>query len=193
MYSDQRPRTRADVQNYVFEETKKETGYSGFPRAKDVSVHLNGNRASLDGQHWHDIFQFCVSSIFPRAKLRWVEKFGMCRPILKPVWSEMFPLQDFALIVDIYRYRSVSDLELLEDYRPHPKAKEFSMPSTLHSFGFAEDFNFADVVRPSLMCPSSKHLGLLSLLFNGGSGSSWFDVKPLGVDGSSGGFGWSVS
>ena len=42
-------------------------------------------------------------------------------------------------------------------------------------------------------CPSSKHLGLLSLFSNGGSGSSWFDVKPLGVDGSSGGFGWSVS
>jgi hypothetical protein len=34
-------------------------------------------------------------------------------------------------------------------------------------------------------CPSSKHLGLLSLFQNGGSGSSWFDVKPLGVDGSS--------
>ena len=42
-------------------------------------------------------------------------------------------------------------------------------------------------------CPSSKHLGLLSLFSNGGSGSSWFDVMPLGVDGSSGGFGWSVS
>ncbi len=37
-------------------------------------------------------------------------------------------------------------------------------------------------------CPSSKHLGLLSLLFSGGSGSSWFDVKPLGVYGSSGDF-----
>ena len=42
-------------------------------------------------------------------------------------------------------------------------------------------------------CPSSKHSGLLSLFFTGGSGSSWFDVKPLVVDGSSGGFGWSVS
>ncbi|MDP6709676.1 MAG: enoyl-CoA hydratase-related protein, partial [Alphaproteobacteria bacterium] len=35
-------------------------------------------------------------------------------------------------------------------------------------------------------CPSSKHSGLLSLFFTGGSGSSWFDVKPLVVDGSSG-------
>jgi hypothetical protein len=44
-----------------------------------------------------------------------------------------------------------------------------------------------------LFCPSSKHSGLLSLFSNGGSGSSWIDVKPLGVDGSSGGSGWSVS
>ncbi len=35
-------------------------------------------------------------------------------------------------------------------------------------------------------CPSSKHLGLLSLLFSGGFGSSWFNVKPLVVGGSSG-------
>jgi|ETNmetMinimDraft_23_1059889.scaffolds.fasta_scaffold599906_1 hypothetical protein len=26
-------------------------------------------------------------------------------------------------------------------------------------------------------CPSSKHSGLLSLFFTGGSGSSWFDVN----------------
>ena len=42
-------------------------------------------------------------------------------------------------------------------------------------------------------CPSSKHSGRLSLLRNGGSGSSWIDVKLLCVDGSSGGFGLSVS
>ena len=41
-------------------------------------------------------------------------------------------------------------------------------------------------------CPSSKHLGRLSLFYNRGSGSSWFDVKPLCVDGSSGGYGLSV-
>ena len=41
-------------------------------------------------------------------------------------------------------------------------------------------------------CPSSKQMGLLSVFHKGGSGSSLFDVKPLGVDGSSGGFGWSV-
>ena len=41
-------------------------------------------------------------------------------------------------------------------------------------------------------CPSSKQMGLLSVFHQGGSGSSLFDVKPLGVDGSSGGFGWSV-
>jgi len=35
-------------------------------------------------------------------------------------------------------------------------------------------------------CPSSKHLGHLSLLSKGESGLSWFDVKLLGVDGSSG-------
>ncbi len=45
----------------------------------------------------------------------------------------------------------------------------------------------------SVSCPSSKHLGRLSLFCNRGSGSSWFDVKPLCVDGSSGVFGWSVS
>ena len=37
-----------------------------------------------------------------------------------------------------------------------------------------------------IACPSSKHLGLLSLLFSGGFGSSWFNVKPLVVGGSSG-------
>ena len=42
-------------------------------------------------------------------------------------------------------------------------------------------------------CPSSKHSGRFSLFYNGGSGSSWIDVKPLCVDGSSGGFGLSVS
>ena len=41
-------------------------------------------------------------------------------------------------------------------------------------------------------CPSLKQMGLLSVFHKGGSGSSLFDVKPLGVDGSSGGFGWSV-
>jgi hypothetical protein len=41
-------------------------------------------------------------------------------------------------------------------------------------------------------CPSSKYMGPLSLFHNGGSGLSWIDVKPLGADGSSGGFGWSV-
>ena len=35
------------------------------------------------------------------------------------------------------------------------------------------------------ICPSSKHLGRMSLFRNKGSGSSRFDVKPLGVDGSS--------
>ena len=40
--------------------------------------------------------------------------------------------------------------------------------------------------------PSSKQMGLLSVFHKGGSGSSLIDVKPLGVDGSSGGFGWSV-
>ena len=41
-------------------------------------------------------------------------------------------------------------------------------------------------------CPSSKQMGLLSVFHKGGSGSSLFDVKPLGFDGSSGGFVWSV-
>ena len=40
-------------------------------------------------------------------------------------------------------------------------------------------------------CPSSKQMGLLSVFHKGGSGSSLFAVKPLGFDGSSGGFGWS--
>ncbi len=45
---------------------------------------------------------------------------------------------------------------------------------------------------PHAPCPSSKHSGRLSLLRNGGSVSSWIDVKPLCVDGSSGGSGLSV-
>ena len=50
----------------------------------------------------------------------------------------------------------------------------------------------ADAERAFGACPSSKQMGLLSVFHKGGSGSSLFDVKPLGVDGSSGGFGWSV-
>ena len=42
-------------------------------------------------------------------------------------------------------------------------------------------------------CPSSKHLGRLSLFRSRGSGSPRFDVKPLVADGSSGVSGWSVS
>ena len=41
-------------------------------------------------------------------------------------------------------------------------------------------------------CPSSYDLGHVILFPMGGSGSSRFDVMPLFVDGSSGGFGWSV-
>jgi len=37
-------------------------------------------------------------------------------------------------------------------------------------------------------CLTSAPLGHLSLFLNGGFGSSRFDVKPLVVDGSSGGF-----
>ncbi|MFP6745522.1 MAG: DUF1330 domain-containing protein, partial [Alphaproteobacteria bacterium] len=43
------------------------------------------------------------------------------------------------------------------------------------------------VRSPDMDCPSSKYMGPLSLFHNGGSGSSWIDVKPLGADGSSGG------
>ena len=54
-------------------------------------------------------------------------------------------------------------------------------------------FWFYDITeRKRAECPSSKQMGLLSVFHKGGSGSSLFDVKPLGVDGSSGGFGWSV-
>ena len=49
-----------------------------------------------------------------------------------------------------------------------------------------------NITQKSAWCPSSKQMGLLSVLHKGGSGSSLFDVKPLGFDGSSGGFGWSV-
>ena len=54
-----------------------------------------------------------------------------------------------------------------------------------------EDGLLAEVIEDR-GCPSSKQMGLLSVFHKRGSGSSLFDVKPLGVDGSSGGFGWSV-
>ena len=60
---------------------------------------------------------------------------------------------------------------------------------------FAPDESGAEALVGKLeggVCPSSKHLGRLSLFCSGGFGSSWFDVKPPGVDGSSGGSGWSV-
>ena len=55
-----------------------------------------------------------------------------------------------------------------------------------------DDARLPALAREALGCPSSKQMGLLSVFHKGGSGSSLFDVKPLGVDGSSGGFGWSV-
>ena len=58
-------------------------------------------------------------------------------------------------------------------------------------FNDPEDQLYA-LVKMTGDCPSSKQMGLLSVFHKGGSGSSLFDVKPLGVDGSSGGFGWSV-
>jgi len=53
---------------------------------------------------------------------------------------------------------------------------------------------FAQAQRPTYdeaverHCLTSAPLGHLSLFLNGGFGSSRFDVKPLVVDGSSGGF-----
>ena len=41
------------------------------------------------------------------------------------------------------------------------------------------------------ICPLSYALGCVSVGYIGGFGSSGFDVKLLGVDGSSDGFGWS--
>ncbi len=55
---------------------------------------------------------------------------------------------------------------------------------------FSVNYNSPTIFR--MICPSSKHLGRLSLFCSGGFGSSWFDVKPPGVDGSSGGSVWSV-
>ena len=57
----------------------------------------------------------------------------------------------------------------------------------------SDEKTLAENISHTGACPSSKHLGRLSLFCNRGSGSSWFDVKPLCVDGSSGVFGWSVS
>ena len=54
------------------------------------------------------------------------------------------------------------------------------------------ELSFPGLPPNQFYCPSSKQMGLLSVFHKGGSGSSLFDVKPLGVDGSSGGFGWSV-
>ena len=58
-------------------------------------------------------------------------------------------------------------------------------PATASNYGWYLELT-------EMVCPSSKQMGLLSVFHKGGSGSSLFDVKPLGVDGSSGGFGWSV-
>ena len=62
----------------------------------------------------------------------------------------------------------------------------------LESWQVLRDGNLLLEWALNLMCPSSKQMGLLSVFHKGGSGSSLFDVKPLGFDGSSGGFGWSV-
>ena len=42
------------------------------------------------------------------------------------------------------------------------------------------------------LCPLSEQLGHVRVISNGGSGSSWFEVKPRDIDASSGGFGWLV-
>ena len=67
-----------------------------------------------------------------------------------------------------------------------------SKPDFLDAFGDENNSLALRLLRMLCGCPSSKYMGPLSLFHNGGFGSSWIDVKPLGADGSSGGFGWSV-
>ena len=101
-------------------------------------------------------------------------------------------------------------IDVLHDfYVPEFRAKMDMVPGAITFFWFTPTRNGTfdilcfelcgvghHVMRGSVVveeeCPSSKHSGLLSLFLNGGSGSSWFDVKPLVVDGSSDGSGLSV-
>ena len=74
---------------------------------------------------------------------------------------------------------------------PEEKRERYLSPAELAALGEALSRCETETVEDPY-CPSSKHSGLLSLFLNGGSGSSWFDVKPLVVDGSSGVFEPSV-
>ena len=66
------------------------------------------------------------------------------------------------------------------------------MPQAATIKSLPRAFRMMKTLQAQGICPSSKQMGLLSVFHKGGSGSSLFDVKPLGFDGSSGVFGWSV-
>ena len=69
------------------------------------------------------------------------------------------------------------DLNLSERLE-FPLIKEFVPESRVKAFAIT-------------VCPLSDALVCVSVGYIGGFGLSIFDVKPLGVDGSSDGFGWS--
>ena len=126
--------------------------------------------------------------------------------IMQETGDYTVPVHEFgksAILGEFSHFHEDSSLALnVFDVRFPDQREHFLIPLILGYLNHDEDhrdkegFVRSDAITEHLQtqaftseCPSSKHLGLLSLFYNGGSGSSWIDVKPLVVDGSSGGVG----
>jgi len=153
VYTDRRLPTKAELYNEFFERARERSGYAKFPLVRDVPVYVEDDYlASLDQKEWHALHMFCVSAFYPKKKAFLVTRHGMCRPVLKPIWCEDYSFGDYGLTIDVYRYRSAEDLRSLGEHerKRHPMANRYSSSAGLHSFGFGEDYNFADIIQPAL-------------------------------------------
>ena len=130
--------------------------------------------------------------------------------LMEQSWAGVFrnhllvelPVDDLCRHLDERMGRPSKDLHVVIGVLLLQQLHDLSDAETVEALAFNMAWHYALDVRSEAdsyfcektlrNCPSSKQMGLLSVFHKGGSGSSLFDVKPLGFDGSSGGFGWSV-
>ncbi len=160
-------------------------GNVGLMKAVDKFEYRRGYKFSTYATWW--IRQAITRSIADQARtiripvhmIETINKLNrVSRQILQEKGREALP-EELAERMDMPEHKIRKVLKI---------AKEpISMETPI---GDDEDSHLGDFIED---CPSSKHLGRLSLFCNRGSGSPRFDVKPLVADGSSGVSGWSVS